>query len=157
MNDAGGRGGVLLQGVDVGHDIVSDTALFVGGHLECLVADDQVCADGIEGLVCDLSDAQFLFCFGEPQPELAPGRDALPRREDAPHLATCPGEGSSQLQASRMAASDPHWCSEKPEESGTRRRRRPWYEGRQQNVGEAEAEATRTLAVCRGRLVCMVG
>lgn len=88
MNDTSGSRRILFECVDVGHDIVSDPALLIGSHLEGPIADDEVCANGVEGLVGDLCNAEFLLGLGQPQPELTPGRDALPRGEDFPHLVT---------------------------------------------------------------------
>lgn len=90
VDDTRSSRGVLLEGVDVRHDVVPHALLLIGSNLEGLVADDEVGADGVEGLVGDLVDAQLLLSLGQPEPELAPRRVALARREDLAHLATCP-------------------------------------------------------------------
>lgn len=86
VNETGGGGGILLECVDVGHDIVTADTFFFSDDLEGCVADDEVCANGIEGLVVDLGEADLLLGLGQPEPQLSPGGCPLARGEDLLHL-----------------------------------------------------------------------
>src|SRR2546430_4331764 len=86
MNDSNSVWSVLLQRIDMGHDIVSATTFFNSNHLECLVAHDKVRFDGLNGLTGDLGNAKLLFCLSKPKPEFSPCCSSLAGGEDLLHL-----------------------------------------------------------------------
>ena len=71
MYNSGSGWGVLLQCVDVGHNVVSTTTLFISRHLKCFVANDEVRSNGIDCFAADLSNTELLFCLGKPEPEFS--------------------------------------------------------------------------------------
>lgn len=87
MDDASSIGSVLLQSKDMRHDIVAPYAFLFCNDLECFIAHDQIRTESLEGLVGNLGEAQFLFGFCEPEPELSPCGSSFSGREYPLYLA----------------------------------------------------------------------
>src|ERR1700722_12509508 len=91
MDDLASVGDYLAEGVDVGHHVMAQAFLVLGGadkidvvemgaHLGELFGADAR-RDAIIG-----GEAEFGLSLGEDEPEAAPGRELAPRRPEPGHL-----------------------------------------------------------------------
>ena len=81
VDDAGRQGRRDAQCVDVGHDIVSPALLLHRRRVELGIANRRVRAQLRDGLVGNV-EPELLLRLGQVEPELAPGGEAVARREN---------------------------------------------------------------------------
>ena len=84
QDPARGRSDVA-EGVQVRHDVVLRLAFVPVGGDELGLGRHEVGAERVERGLGD-REPELLFCFGEPEPEVAPRRELRPRREQSGHL-----------------------------------------------------------------------
>lgn len=88
MDDASSSRRSQTKSVHMRHDIVSPALLLLGGNREFLILDDEVCAHLLNSGVRNVQ-AKLLLRLGEREPELAPGGETSPRREELLHRLAC--------------------------------------------------------------------
>ena len=84
MDDAGRFRGGVPEGVDMGHDVVSQATFVLGGLFEVDVL--GVGPHGIELLIGD-GEAQFLLAFRQSDPDLSPELEFSLGGKDPPHFS----------------------------------------------------------------------